>query len=164
VYLDVAFYSIISCYKRLLRCNRCYSIYGLLTPFALILQVNLFFWVREHLPLDPHDNTFYYIVIAIHYSLWLFTIYVAYFYSSSIPRPGSGNFGVANASNAQTVECNLIVQGHSCIILTNHNNIAFTRENRNKIVDGVTLPSGSVVPNGVFGKNWKMTGNSIMLL
>jgi hypothetical protein len=50
------------------------------------------------------------------------------------------------------------------IVLTNPVDVTFVTDKQGLIVNNTTLPSGIAVPTGGNGRNWKVSGYSIILV
>jgi hypothetical protein len=71
----------------------------------------------------------------------------------------------ANDSNCQIpANTSLRVEQSPTIVLSNPVDLAFVGDKQGFTVSDATLPSGVVVPSGGHGNNWKVIGNSIILV
>jgi hypothetical protein len=64
---------------------------------------------------------------------------------------------------SQATSANISVDQVPTIVLTNPIDVAFVRDAQFSILQ-TTLTSGIVVPSGGNGKNWRVAGNTIVLV
>jgi hypothetical protein len=151
-------------------CHTCTLILEILTPIQVFLKYFIFIHLREHLPSDTNHYICYAFTFAVYFVIWFISVYVYYSYTKSLglgllpAEVEESNSSQDNASNIQMMNSSLMIQERSCIVLTNPNDMAFSRENQNATVNNATLPSGLAVPSGGYGKNWKVVENSIILI
>jgi hypothetical protein len=124
-------------------------------------------YARHVLPLEI--TIIYLFVFIVYFTFWFGAVYIYYSYTKSLglgllTNEAGGQTILQASSTSQAINANLSVDQVPTIVLTNPRDVAFVRDAQLSILNQTTLPSGIVVPSGGNGKNWRATGNTIVLV
>jgi hypothetical protein len=142
------------------------------TPINLFSKAYELYYLHSggFLPEERAIWNYIFISLCVFYVLWFVCLYIyfsyAKFISLKLQAEVSSNsaYASANSSNVQMMSCGLNVEQAPIIVLTNPNDIVFSRQNQNAVVNNTMFPSGLVIPSGGVEKNWRIVGDNIILI